>query len=48
MTQLLMNHYRSLGGWSFAFGSYYKHNITSYFTGQRFKDIMTYVNPFSK
>jgi len=43
----LHHHYRSLGGWTFAFNDYYQVNITAYLDDPRTQAMADIVDPFS-
>ncbi|CAF0920128.1 unnamed protein product [Rotaria sordida] len=43
----MMSHYRSLGGWTFAFNDYYEMNITRYMNSSMFDKLAEMVDPYS-
>ncbi|CAF1026861.1 unnamed protein product [Adineta ricciae] len=43
----MMSHYRSLGGWTFAFYDYYVQNITRYMNSPSFDKLAQMVDPYS-
>ncbi|CAF4774177.1 unnamed protein product [Rotaria sp. Silwood1] len=43
----MMSHYRSLGGWTFAFNDYYEMNITRYMNSSIFDKLGEMVDPYS-
>ncbi|CAF3924773.1 unnamed protein product, partial [Adineta steineri] len=43
----MMSHYRSLGGWTFAFNDYYAMNITRYMNNPNFDKLAQMVDPYS-
>ena len=47
-THSLSHHYRSLGGWTFAFKEYYELNLTERFTTPQFSKMMDIIDPLSK
>ena len=42
------HHYRSLGGWTFAFKDYYELNITANLDTPEFNALQNIVDPYSK
>ena len=42
------HHYRSLGGWTFAFDDYMDLNITAYVDDPRMKNLANIVDPYCK
>ena len=42
----LHNHYKSLGGWSFALWEYWSRDIMYYLDDPKFKEMCTYIDPF--
>ncbi len=40
------HHYRSLGGWTFAFKDYYELNITAYLDDPRMQELANIVDPY--
>jgi PhoPQ-activated pathogenicity-related protein len=47
MKKNLHHHYRSLGGWTFAFGDYYEMNITKNLDSPLMQDMADIVDPYS-
>lgn len=46
--QQLKNHFRSLGGWSFAFNPYYRENLTMELDNPNTQRLWDLVDPYSK
>ena len=48
LNENMHHYYQSLGNWPFAFGDYYRENITSWVDHPRIFDLMDQVDPYSE